>query len=84
MDKAFNSVAQTPLRPNGPPRMMPYVTALRVAREAVKLQLRREGKIVSQVKAATLSQMAQELFERDRERLLAEAREQIARWAKQP
>jgi hypothetical protein len=51
--------------------MMPYVTALRLAREAVKLQLRREGKIVSQYKAATLTQMAQELFERDRERLLA-------------
>jgi hypothetical protein len=60
--------------------MMPYVTALRVARDQVKDRLRRKGKIVSQVKAATLSQMAQELFERDRERLIAEAVAAIAKW----
>jgi hypothetical protein len=64
--------------------MMPYVTALRVARDAIELQLRREGRIVSQVKAATLSQMAQELLERDRERLIAEAVATIAKWQKRP
>jgi hypothetical protein len=63
---------------------MVYVHALRVARDAVKRRLRAEGKIVSQFKAATLSQMAKELFERDRDRLIAEAREQIARRAKRP
>jgi hypothetical protein len=64
--------------------IMPYVHALYTAREAVKQQLRAQGHIVAQYRPATLSAMAKELFERDRERLLAEAREQIARWAKRP
>jgi hypothetical protein len=48
--------------------MMPYVTALRVARDAVKLQLRREGHIVSQYKASAITELAKQLFEQDRER----------------
>jgi hypothetical protein len=64
--------------------MMPYVTALRVCREAVKLRLRREGHIVSQYPAATITELAKQLFAADRERLLAEAREQIAKWSKRP
>jgi hypothetical protein len=55
------------------------VTALRIAREAIKLRLRREGHIVSQYKASAITQMAKELFEKDRERLLAEAQAQIAK-----
>jgi hypothetical protein len=37
---------------------MVYTRAFLSAREAVKLQLRREGKIVSQYKAATITEMA--------------------------
>jgi hypothetical protein len=61
---------------------MVYTRAFLSARDAVKLQLKREGKIVCQYKPATLSEMAKELFESDRERLLAEAREQIAKRAR--
>jgi hypothetical protein len=52
MDEAPNTLAQTPLRPNGPVDHRPgmvYTRAFLSARDAVKDRLRREGKIVSQV-----------------------------------
>jgi hypothetical protein len=49
------------------------------ARAAVKDRLRREDRIVSHCRPVELGEMAQALFEADRERWLAEAEAAIAR-----
>jgi hypothetical protein len=66
MDKASNSLAQTPLRPNGPVDERPMMVRIRafyMVREQVKQALKREGHIVSQYKASAISELAKQLFE---------------------
>ena len=56
---------------------MVHIRALLAARDAVKLQLKRQGKIVAHYKAGQITALAQQLLAADRQRLLAEARERI-------
>jgi hypothetical protein len=56
---------------------MVHIRALLTARDEVKLALKREGHIVSQFKASQITELAKQLLDADRPRLLEEARERI-------
>jgi hypothetical protein len=56
---------------------MVHIHALLAARAQVKLDLKRQGYIVSHYKASAITELAWQLLNADRERLLAEARERI-------
>jgi hypothetical protein len=56
---------------------MLHVRALCAARAQVKLDLKRQGFVVSQYKASAITELAWQLLDADRERLLEEARERI-------
>jgi hypothetical protein len=58
------------------PQMI-HVHALLTARDQVRLALKREGHIVSQFKASQINELAKQLLDADRPRLLAEARARI-------
>jgi hypothetical protein len=56
---------------------MLHVRALCAARAQVKLDLKRQGKVVAHYKAGQITALAQQLLAADRQRMLEEARERI-------
>jgi hypothetical protein len=56
---------------------MVHTRALFAARDAVKLRLKQEGHIVSHYRPSQITALAQQLFDANRQRMLAEARERI-------
>jgi hypothetical protein len=82
MDKASNSLAQTPLRSNGLPihdgrQTLLESFAMFAARNHIKLQLKREGYVLSHYPSTKITAMANDYLEANRERLMEETQQRI-------
>jgi hypothetical protein len=82
MDKAFNNLSQTPLRPNSPfipngPALMLSVLARQAAIAHTKLQLKRQGHRVSQYSHREILCKADAYLDANRTQLIAETHQRI-------